>query len=137
LWSIDEGQVKRGKDQSLGLHGASGREGVAHIARVVHWGSSGMSAGSGWRREGKGIRDRWVGSACWLHDELSRRPLGRKAKQAGEVAGPTGLELKRNSFRNKNWILEFTKALKICIRRFRRNFHTMIFLNSSRILKDF
>jgi hypothetical protein len=71
----------------------------------------------------KGIRDRWAGSACWPLDGL-----GRKAKYAGGAAGPTRLELKRNSFQNKNWIFEFTKALEICIRRFRRNFDTMIFL---------
>jgi hypothetical protein len=29
--------------------------------------------------------------------------------------------MKENSFSNKNWIFEYTKALEIC-RRFRRNF---------------
>jgi hypothetical protein len=85
-------------------------------------GGGGTSAVSSWRREGE--RDpRPVGrSAGWLLDGL-----GRKAEQAGRLAGLTGSELKRNSFRNKNWIFEFTKALEICRRRFRRNFDTRIF----------
>jgi hypothetical protein len=53
--------------------------------------------------------------------------LGQKVEQAGGAAGLTGPELKRNSFQNKNWIFEFTKALKICTKRFRRNFNTKIF----------
>jgi hypothetical protein len=35
--------------------------------------------------------------------------------------------LKENSFRNKNWIFEYTKALEICLRRFMRNFDVGIF----------
>jgi hypothetical protein len=33
----------------------------------------------------------------------------------------------KKSFRNKNWIFEFIKALEICTWRFRRNFDTWIF----------
>jgi hypothetical protein len=36
--------------------------------------------------------------------------------------GRLGRKQKRNSFQNKNWIFEFTKALEIRTRRFRRNF---------------
>jgi hypothetical protein len=54
LWSIDEGgRVKRGKSRSSRLHGTGGREGVANMAQAVHQGGSGMSTGSGWRREGE------------------------------------------------------------------------------------
>jgi hypothetical protein len=120
-------RVKRGKGWSLELSGTGGREEVAHMARVARRGGGGTNAGLGWRREGKGICGRWVGSACWPLNGLGRRPLGRKAEQAGGTAGPTGLKLKKNSFQNKNWIFEFTKALEICTRRFRRNFDTRIF----------
>jgi hypothetical protein len=48
-----------------------------------------------------------------------------------------GRNLKRKPFQNKNWIFEFTGALEICTRRFRRNFDVEFFLISSRILKDF
>jgi hypothetical protein len=54
----------------LGLHGASGREGEAHMARVARWGGGGANADSGWRRERE--RDAWpVGwlgmlATCWI-----------------------------------------------------------------------
>jgi hypothetical protein len=73
---------------------------------------------------GKGICGRWASSAGCSLDGLGRRPQGRKVKQAD---GAAGSELKRNSLQNKNWIFEFTKALEICTRRFRRNFDTRIF----------
>jgi hypothetical protein len=55
------------------------------------------------------------------------RPAGEKAGgwlgwEAGWAAGPIGPKVKENSFPNKNWIFEFTKALEICRKRFRRNF---------------
>jgi hypothetical protein len=49
--------------------------------------------------------------------------VGQKAEWAGWLLGR---KLKK-SFQNKNWIFEFTRALEICTRRFRRNFDTMIF----------
>jgi hypothetical protein len=80
LLSINEGgRVKRGGSRSSGLHGASGREGVV--------GQGGGSASIG----------RWADSKGSLLDGL-----GRKVKQASGAAGPTGSELKRNSFRNIN-----------------------------------
>jgi hypothetical protein len=63
--------------------------------------------------------------------------VGQKGEQAGGWLGRLGRNLKKNSFRNKNWIFEYTKALKICTRRFRRNFDMGIFLNSSKLAKDF
>jgi hypothetical protein len=53
--------------------------------------------------------------------------VGQKAEWAGWLLGRLGQKLKKKSFRNKNWIFEFTKALEICTRRFRRNFDTRIF----------
>jgi hypothetical protein len=52
---------------------------------------------------------------------------GEMAKRASWLAGPTGRNLKRISFLNKNWIIKYTKALEICTRRFRRNFDIDIF----------
>jgi hypothetical protein len=66
------GRVKRGKSQSLGLHGVGGREGVAHMAWVVHRGGGDVGASSGWRREGE--RDPW--------------PLGRLDMLVDQRVGP-------------------------------------------------
>jgi hypothetical protein len=38
-----------------------------------------------------------------------------------------GRILRKKFFSNKNWIFEYTKALEICRRRFRRNFDMRIF----------
>jgi hypothetical protein len=62
---------------------------------------------------------------------------GRRGRVGRLAAGPIGPNAKEKFFSNKNWIFEFTKALEICRRRFRRNFDMRIFLNSSRLLKDF
>jgi hypothetical protein len=63
-------------------------------------------------------------------------PLLQCRRRKKRLGGSSGPELKRNSFQNKNWIFEFTKALEICTRRFRMNFDTRI-LNSSTLLKNF
>jgi hypothetical protein len=57
---------------------------------------------------------------------------GRCGRGAGWARGRTGrgvgrAERKEKSFRIKNWIFKFTKALGICRRRFRRNFDMRIF----------
>jgi hypothetical protein len=44
------------------------------------------------------------------------------AGQRGGGAGPDGSKSEENFFLNKNYIFEYTKALEICTRRFRRNF---------------
>jgi hypothetical protein len=51
---------------------------------------------------------------------------GAERANTGE-AGPGELNSEEKFFSNKNWIFEFTKALKICRRRFRRNFDMRIF----------
>jgi hypothetical protein len=53
-----------------------------------------------------------------------RGPRGRIGQLA---AGPNGLKVKENSFSNKNLIFDYSKALEICRRRFRRNFDMRIF----------
>jgi hypothetical protein len=48
--------------------------------------------------------------------------------QTGRLAvGPFWAEGKKNSFLNKNLIFDYSKALEICRRRFRRNFDMRIF----------
>jgi hypothetical protein len=50
----------------------------------------------------------------------------KMAEWAGWLLGWLGRKLKK-FFQNKNWIFEFTMALEICTRRFRRNFDTRIY----------
>jgi hypothetical protein len=52
---------------------------------------------------------------------------GKVGLRGGGGAGPDGPKYEENSFSNKNWIFEYTKALKICTRRFRRNFDMRVF----------
>jgi hypothetical protein len=70
-------------------------------------------ARAGWAgRDGFGLRGwrgRWAGWA-----------IGRAGRKVGQA------ESKEKEFLN-NWIFEFTKALEICRRRFRRNFDMRIF----------
>jgi hypothetical protein len=55
-----------------------------------------------------------------------REPAGLKAEWAARSAGP---KARKNNFRIKNWVFEFTKALEIRRSRFRRNFDMRIFPN--------
>jgi hypothetical protein len=58
---------------------------------------------------------------------MGRWLAGLRGRAGRLAAGPIGPKVKENSFPNKNWIFEFTKALEICRRRFRRNFDMRIF----------
>jgi hypothetical protein len=60
------------------------------------------------------------GWTAWAGQQAKDRGVGRPA-------GPSGLNSEEKFFSNKNWIFEFTKALEICRRRFRRNFDMRIF----------
>jgi hypothetical protein len=51
-------------------------------------------------------------------------PKGRMGRLAARLIGP---KVRKNSFPNNNLIFEYTKALEICRRRFRRNFDMRIF----------
>jgi hypothetical protein len=66
----------------------------------------------GW--DGLSTRAARGGEGGWLAGLIGR--AGRLA------AGPIGPKVKENSFLNKNWNFEFTKALEICRKSFRRNF---------------
>jgi hypothetical protein len=68
-----------------------------------------------------------MGRQGWLQPVRGEGPVGLagpKAKWAVTLARP---KVKKKNFSIKNWIFEFTKALEICTRRFRRNFHMRIF----------
>jgi hypothetical protein len=55
--------------------------------------------------------------------------VGQKENRTIGLLGRLGQNLKRKPFQNKNWIFEFTRALEIYTRRFRRNFDVEIFPN--------
>jgi hypothetical protein len=78
------------------------------------------SEGGRWRPWG-GARLSDDGGAYCVSTWGGRRPSGLVG------CGLIGAEAEKNSFQNKNWIFEFTKALEICTRIFRRNFDTRIF----------
>jgi hypothetical protein len=60
-----------------------------------------------------------------LRERRGQRGLaGPEDEWAARSAGP---KARKKNFQIKNWIFEFTKALKICTRRFRRNFDMRIF----------
>jgi hypothetical protein len=53
---------------------------------------------------------------------------GRRGEAGQHGRGWAGwAEIGEELFLNKIWIFEYTKALEICIRRFRRNFDMRIF----------
>jgi hypothetical protein len=53
------------------------------------------------------------------------------------AAGLIESKVSKNSSPNNNLIFEYTKALEICRRRFRRNFDMRIFLKSFKLSKYF
>jgi hypothetical protein len=63
---------------------------------------------------------------AWVKEE-EETGVGHVGRTGRRWLGRLGQNLKENSFRNKNWIFEYTKALKICTRRFSRNFDMGIF----------
>jgi hypothetical protein len=56
------------------------------------------------------------------------RPAGAARPTAEWATRSAGPKAKKNNFGIKNWIFEFTKALEIGTRRFKRNFDRRIFL---------
>jgi hypothetical protein len=64
-----------------------------------------------------------VGFGLW-QKRGQRGPARPEGEWAARSAGP---KARKKNFRIKNWIFEFTKALEICTRRFRRNFDIRIF----------
>jgi hypothetical protein len=73
-------------------------------------------------------REGWDGPSARAACRREGRWLAGLRGRAGRLAtGPIGPKAKENSFLNKNWIFEFTKALEICRKIFRRNFDMMIF----------
>jgi hypothetical protein len=93
-----------------------GNEGLDRLGPLhgVRWG----------RRGGLGAASCEVEVVLGRRRQRKKREAGR-AKWAKRPSGPVGCVKK--AFWNKKWIWEFTKALEICTRRFRRNFDTRIF----------
>jgi hypothetical protein len=52
---------------------------------------------------------------------------GPKERMVRLAAGPIGPKVRKNSFSKNNLIFEYSKALEICRRGFRRNFDMRIF----------
>ncbi|WP_428025516.1 hypothetical protein, partial [Arcobacter sp.] len=77
-----------------------------------------------------GLLGRW-------REAAARERVGQRGR-----SGPVGPKSKECFitylvFLKFQWISNFGKTLEISTRRFRRNFDMRIFLNSSRLLKDF
>jgi hypothetical protein len=53
--------------------------------------------------------------------------LGPEGRVGWLATGPIGLKVEEDFFSDKNWIFDYSKALEICRRRFRRNFKVGIF----------
>jgi hypothetical protein len=68
----------------------------------------------------------WAASMAQRHERRRRRRSAGVTREEERLGGRRGL---KNSFQNKNWIFEYTKALEICTTRFRRNFDLGIFPN--------
>jgi hypothetical protein len=78
----------------------------------------------------EGGRRRPVGERGGGNGRLKREKraaAGLKGRMGPLAAGPIGPKVRRNYFLNNNLIFEYTKALEICRRRFKRNFDMRIF----------
>jgi hypothetical protein len=76
--------------------------------------------GPGGSDRGKGV----AAGLCKLEEEAASGNYA-KAVQAG--MGRAGPKVKKNSFLNRKLIFDYSKALEICRRTFRRNFDMRIF----------
>jgi hypothetical protein len=107
LQSIDEGVELRGRRATRQGSMAPWERGAVHMARVAHRCGGGASAGSGCRREG----------------ERDPQPMGQLGRLAAQWVGLKATGLKgqigrqggwadwTGTFRNQNWIFEFSRAL--------------------------
>jgi hypothetical protein len=80
-----------------------------------------------WRSGTKGGGGGNAGSSEEGRKGRGRGLVGHSGPKGQMVLGRLGRKLKENSFLNKNWIFEYTKALEICRRRFRWNFDMKFF----------
>ncbi len=116
---IGRREVEDRADRWAPLGGDRGRRRRRRVAQCekgnVFWPIRHCRAG----RDGPSVRAACGREGRWL--------AGLRGRAGRLAAGPIGPKAKENSFPNKNWIFEFTKALEICRRRFRRNFDMRIF----------
>jgi hypothetical protein len=118
---------RRGWRKAIGVSRHSGEDASDNRGPVVRETRERRPTQEGANRKGKRIfredatdaRARWAG---W--DDFG--PRGRRGRWAGWARVRTGRKVGRAES-IKNWIFEFTKALEICRRRFRRNFDMRIF----------
>jgi hypothetical protein len=80
-------------------------------------GATGSVREGGWGRGGHGLMGRLSLLGC-------SGPKGWMGRLTTRWIGP---KVQENLFSDKNLIFEYTKALEICTRRFRRNLDTRIF----------
>jgi hypothetical protein len=84
-------------------------------------------SGQPWRQREAGPRWRRAWLRCGRKKTTGDR-LGRDGGLGRSWAErPDGPKAEENYFRIKFWIFEYTKALEICTRKFRRNFDIRIF----------
>jgi hypothetical protein len=78
------------------------------------------------RRDATDVRAGWAGNGGFgMWGQRGQQGwLGQRPSGPVKLAG---LKVSEKDFWIKNWIFEFTKALEICKRRFRRNFDMGIF----------
>jgi hypothetical protein len=100
------------------LYGTRGRGGAGRRRKAGGSGACSIQHGE--------EEESWLSQVGQKAEQAGGAGWAKKAKWTGWLLGRLGRKLKK-SFQNKNWIFEFTMALKICTRRFRRNFDTKIF----------
>jgi hypothetical protein len=89
------------------------RGGGREVAPMARW------RGRRERRRSAGVMRKKAG---W-----PRGPRGRMGRLAAWAGWPNGPKVKENSFPNKKLIFDYSMALEICRRGFRRNFDMRIF----------
>jgi hypothetical protein len=78
-----------------------------------------LHGGQGWGALG-GDESRWRGcSPASVRKEEEEAGWAEWAKKAKQAGWRLGRKMKRIYFLNKNWIIEYIKALQICTRRFK------------------
>jgi hypothetical protein len=91
-------------------------------------GGARTSAREGRERPGGPAKGHWAGWPVGQREGEGRwAAAGPKGRMGRLAARPIGPKVKENSFPNKDLIFEYTKALEICRRRFRRDFDMRIF----------
>jgi hypothetical protein len=123
---------RRGQKKAAGVGRCGGEDTSDRWGPIDRETRERRPAREGVNRKGKHIscEDAIEARAGWAGRDDFGLP-GRRGRWAGWARGRTGhgvgrAENQEKNFRIKNWIFEFTKALEICRRRFRKNFDMRI-----------